>query len=405
MDLYITGDLALARGIDKKVSEGAFDFFDPALFKVFSNPDDFHLINLECPVTDSTEPQWAHFPTMKASTRAFEFVKQLHVDVASLANNHISDYGTRGLWDTVNILEKHGIRWVGAGKTQEEASAPLIVSKNECTFGFLALAQKEISAAGKKSPGAAVLKAKHAVKSMAELAGKVDIAIAYLHFGPEFFEYPTPDQVELSRALIDAGAHMVIGHHPHVVQGYEFYKNKLIAYSLGNFVFDMKPVLGSSQRLGMMIQASIVDKAIDKVTIHYVETSRGRTVLLDSKSREDAKNHVDRLSAVLADRNLLIERYYFTCRDHLMTYLSALINFLVKKRNLRNCYDWVVQLFWPQIFKMRVDLVKFIISGKALAYEVKKGPPQEGIFAYAWRGVCYVGAAMKFVGGFLFTVK
>lgn len=398
MKLVITGDVALARGIDKRIGQGDHNILDKEALSLFEDKD-ICLINLECPITDSTEPGWNHFPTLKAGTRTFSVLQSLNVDVASLANNHIKDYGDKGLSDTVSILETNGIAWCGAGKTPKEANAPVVIKKNGCSVGILALAQKEIAAVGRKRSGAGLLREKTAIRAIRELSRVSDTTIAYLHFGPEFFEYPTPDQIRLSRALVDAGANLVIGHHPHVVQGYEYYKGGFIAYSLGNFMFDMKPVGNTSSRIGMIVKADMDKKQIRDIQTIFLETAHGRTVMLDGEEKHKAEEYVRDLSSVIMDRSRLIEKYYFTCRDHFKTYMGAFIYFLFVKRNLRNCYDWIFQEFWPQILKMRIDLIRFVISGQALDYEVKKGPPQEGMSARVWRNICLAGKTLGFFGG------
>lgn len=404
MKMIITGDIALAGGIDQRINRGDTNIVDENILDLFQEKD-LCLINLECPHTDSVKPKWTHFSTLKASTQSFKIIKDLDVDVASLANNHISDYGDDGLSDTILMLKSNGIKWLGAGKTPEEANAPLIIKKNGCTIGILALAQPEISAVKAGSSGAGVLEEKIAIKTIRELSRKTDITIAYLHFGAEFFEYPTPCQVTLSRSLIESGADMVIGHHPHVIQGYEYYKEGFIAYSLGNFLFDMKPVSNQLNRSGMLIDVEIENKAIKHINIIHIDTANGKTVLLDGDNKKNVEKHLETLSDVLANNEALIEKYYFTCRDHLQTYLLALVSFIIVKRSARNCYDWFLQVFWPQIFKMRIDLIKFVISGQALSYEKKKGKPQEGIPAEFWRLICYFGKALSFLGGRIFIIK
>ncbi len=404
MNLIITGDIALARGIDQRIKNDDYDILSEDIIGLFKEKD-LCLVNLECPLTDSDKPKWVHFPTLKASTKAIKIINDLNVNVASLANNHITDYGDTGLFDTISVLDANGIKWLGAGKTPDEANAPLIIVENECTIGILALAQPEIAAVSFRSAGAGVLEGKRAIKTIRELSGKTDITIAYLHYGAEFYEYPTPPQVSLSRSLIDAGADLVIGHHPHVVQGYEHYKGGFIAYSLGNFIFDMKPTSNKFSRLGMVIDTEIKDKKVKDIQITLVDTANGNTVSLHGDKKKEADNYLKSLCSVLENNDMLIEKYYFTCRDHFKTYLSAFISFLFIKRNMRNCYDWLLQEFWPQNLKMRIDLIKFVFSGQALTFEIKKGPPKEGHTAIMWRGICYIGRMFSFIGGRFFIIK
>jgi poly-gamma-glutamate synthesis protein (capsule biosynthesis protein) len=404
MRIIITGDIALAGSIGRNKPDVNGCFLSEDIIHLFSEKD-LCLINLECPLTDSTSPKWGHFPTLKANTKTIRILNGLNVDVASLANNHIYDYGEWGFTDTVSVLEKNKIAWVGAGWTPKEANSPLIYSKNNNTIGIVALAQREIAAVRHDESGSGILTEKRAICEINKLKNNVDVIIAYLHFGVEFYAYPTPDQVKLCRLLIDEGASLVIGHHPHVVQGYEFYKEGFIAYSLGNFIFDMKSGHHEFSRLGMVIDVEIDNKKIKQITMPLFDTANGSTVLLHGNKKKDAEAYVEKLSSVLSDRPALIENYYFTCRDHFKSYLSAFLYFLFIKKNMRNCYDWIIQEFWPQILKLRIDLVRFVISGQALGYELKKGKPEEGALAYVWRGICHIGNICGFFGAALFTVK
>lgn len=389
MKIIACGDIALCRSVGEKILEGNGDEIAKGLREELCKADIF-LANIECPLTDSKKPAWEYFPTLKGPRNGSKVLKKLGVDVASIANNHIADYGLRGFEDTISTLEEHEIKWCGAGKTPEEATRPLIIEKNNIRTAILALAQPEISAAKNGRWGAGILTDREAIETVKNLKKDNDIIIAYLHFGVEFFNYPTPHQVRLSRSLIDAGANLVIGHHPHVPQGYEYYNNGFIAYSLGNFIFDMKPGSHQFSRMGLLIKADVDAKGINKVNVIPVDTTGGNPKYYKDEEKELASIYLNQLSHILHDKTKIYNIYYFTCRDNLLIHIRALIYFIFKGAK-RNIYDWIWQQFWPQLFELRRDLFYFIISGNALKYEKKKGLPSEGFIAYIWRAVCYVG--------------
>lgn len=351
---------------------------------------DLFIANVECPLTDSETPAWDYFPTLKGKREVGRDLGDLGVNVASLANNHIADYGAKGLEDTISVLEEQGIKWVGAGWTPNEASRPLILEKNNHRIGILALAQPEISAAKNGKWGAGVLDDDVAIKKIQALSKEVDLAIAYLHFGVEFFEYPTPHQVRLSRSLVDSGANLVIGHHPHVPQGFEHYKNGFIAYSVGNFIFDMPPGRHRFSRLGLLIEADVENGALKSIEIIPVDTREGNPRLLDEKRRIEAETYLRRISAVLDDEKELRRSYYFTCRNNFNIHTKALINYGIKKGNVRRIRDWFFAQLWPQLIELRMDLFRFLVSGDAFRLEKTKGPPSQGLTAYLWRGICFL---------------
>jgi poly-gamma-glutamate synthesis protein (capsule biosynthesis protein) len=168
------------------------------------------------------------------------------VDVVSLANNHILDYDNQVFFQTMDILGEAGIGFAGAGRNLAEARTPLIVEQGGLRIAFLAYTEMWFVytrephnwAATDILPGVAPARldfVQEDVRSALELA---DVVVVSFHWGQEYKEEPTPAQLELGRGAVEAGAHLVLGHHPHVLQGVEFHKGGVIAYSLGNFVFD-----------------------------------------------------------------------------------------------------------------------------------------------------------------------
>jgi poly-gamma-glutamate synthesis protein (capsule biosynthesis protein) len=365
---------------------------------------DLFLANVECPLTDYERPQWTYFPTLKGSKAVGRILKDLGVDVASLANNHIADYGTEGLTDTISVLEEQEIAWVGAGRTPEQASRPLIIERGGLRIGIMALAQPEISAATRIGWGAGVLEDEYALDCITSLSKEVNIAIAYLHYGVEFSEFPTPQQVRLSRRLVDAGAKMVIGHHPHVPQGYERYKDGFIAYSLGNFLFDMADGPHRFSRLGLVIVANFEKTHLDHIEVVPVDTRGGVVRLLTSDEKTEAERYLTQLCGFLVDSEKLREAYYFTCRNNFEMYVGALLHNVFRKRNWRQARDLLVQNFWPQLFELRIDLIRFLLSGKAIEYESSRKRRPEGLKGQIWRWICrmalYLGWPFRVISAF-----
>jgi poly-gamma-glutamate capsule biosynthesis protein CapA/YwtB (metallophosphatase superfamily) len=165
------------------------------------------------------------------------------VDVVTMGNNHSVDYGRAALKDTITRLEQAGVQVVGAGLDTDDAHAPAIVEADAgATIGFLGYSDVWWPGfeATSSRPGVAqafsnVARMKRDVK---RLAGKVDYVVVGFHWGYEYQHYPVGQQTKEAHAAIDAGADLVIGHHPHVLQGFETYRRRLIAYSLGDLVFD-----------------------------------------------------------------------------------------------------------------------------------------------------------------------
>jgi poly-gamma-glutamate synthesis protein (capsule biosynthesis protein) len=319
-----------------------------------------------------------------------ELLRAANVGFGSLANNHIADYGPRGFEDTRLALEAAGIRWAGAGSDAGSASLPATVQVDGLSVGILCLAQPEISAARPGKWGAAVLDERQAISAIAELCRRVDIAVAFLHFGVEFFKYPTPSQVRLARALVDAGARLVIGHHPHLAQGWEWHNGGFIAYSLGNFVFDMRPHAGTEARIGLMVHACVEGQDVKEVSVIPVETAGGTTRFLTVEEKKSVHEEFESLCSVLADKEKLEENYYLTCRGNLEIHLNAFISYAVRIRQLRRVADLFPMQLWPQIRELRVDLIRFLFSGKAFRFEKRRKQGASTVTGRLWLAICYL---------------
>nr|WP_231126303.1 CapA family protein [Motilibacter aurantiacus] len=187
-----------------------------------------------------------------ADPAVLEGLEHAGFDALSLANNHLGDYGPAALRTTVTRVARAGITPFGAGANLAVARKPAILRAGGLRFGFLAFnAIGETPAATAASPGAVQLRMPPRTGPLNEgdlaavqaqirqLRDRVDVVVVLPHWGDQYTSRPVPAQRTVGRALVDAGADLVVGGHPHVLQGVELRRGKLIAHSLGNFVFDM----------------------------------------------------------------------------------------------------------------------------------------------------------------------
>jgi len=166
--------------------------------------------------------------------------------VATLANNHIMDYGPTGLHDTITALKENNVSYVGAGENIDKASQPLYYKVNNVTIAILSFYDNtifpfdpttQVQAATDSHPGYAPMDWDLIKKSIATARNNSDLVVVCFHYGVEYSLWHDESQEEVSRKSIDEGADLIIGNHPHVTQEIEMYKGKLIFYSLGNTVF------------------------------------------------------------------------------------------------------------------------------------------------------------------------
>lgn len=198
---------------------------------------DFVMANLETPLTKSNQSLLYQKYIFKATPDIACMLADAGITAVTLANNHMLDYDVRGLLDTLTSLSNSNVLYAGAGKNEITASLPVMYWLGSSRIAVLCYTQ--ISSSGmidKKNPGINFFELEKARKDIQKYRF-CNTVIVTIHWGNEYFYYPSSKQIKVAHALIDAGADAIVGHHPHVYQGIEIYKNKPIVYSLGNFIF------------------------------------------------------------------------------------------------------------------------------------------------------------------------
>ncbi len=235
--LIFAGDIMLADGPGQTIAQGG----DPlAPFAAILAAADYRIGNLEVPVATGGQAHASKIATFRAEPHTLSVLRG-RFDAVSLANNHSGDYGHAAFLETMQHLDNAGIAYFGGGRNLAEAHQPLWIEKHGLKIAVLGYNEFKPRAfeAGADWPGVAWSEDDHVVADIrAARAAGADLVIPFMHWGWEKETRPTERQKTLARKLIDAGATLVIGGHPHVTQGTEMYRGKPIIYSLGNFVFD-----------------------------------------------------------------------------------------------------------------------------------------------------------------------
>lgn len=257
---------------------------------------DIAIANLESTLASSGGKNADKDVTFRGDPRGIESLKAAELDAVSLANNHVLDYGPQPLLDTIEALDQASIGHAGAGKDKTAAWTPATIERNGATTAYLAFSHivpAGFIAQDDRAGFASGRQDMNLVEDAIREAKKThDYVIVSFHWGVEYTDNPTAEQVKNAHRAIDAGADMVLAHHPHVIQGVEFYKQGLIAYSLGDFVFDHY-----SRKTGeaFILNASMGPDGISDVTATpvYLDTygrpevvtgSAGRSILKRLKS-------------------------------------------------------------------------------------------------------------------------
>jgi hypothetical protein len=234
LSVLFAGDFAPCRGFEKIVLQKMKNTLGDVL-PIVKNAD-LSFINLECPLTKSEKPIYKDGPALKADPVCAEAIQNF--SVVGLANNHILDYGRKGIEDTISACSEYGLPVVGAGLSLSEAQNVFVKDCGGVRVSVIAIAECEFNQSEQGGAGSAPIDLIDNYQQIEKAKRQADIVILTLHGGNEYFPYPRPGHRKMMRHFIDLGVDAVICHHPHVPGGYEMYKGKPIVYSLGNFIFD-----------------------------------------------------------------------------------------------------------------------------------------------------------------------
>lgn len=243
LQLAFIGDLFLGGEFISYAKKNNIDLLKPfeRISRYLTNCDILFL-NLEGPIFEGPNKRADVTSILSNHTIIIEWLISQKKPIINLSNNHIMDYGVEGLKHTISILKKHNLHFLGVGNNEEEANQELIVEVRGRRIGFLAYTSAEphigaIIAGHDKAGCASYRDIDKLIRKIESLKTNVDVICVSLHWGHEYFFYPSPEQVYTAHKMVDAGADYVIGHHPHVLQGIEHYNGSLIMYSLGNLFF------------------------------------------------------------------------------------------------------------------------------------------------------------------------
>lgn len=266
---------------------------------------DFSIVNLEAPLTTSDYKIKKSGPNIKANPKTIAALQYLGIDLVTLANNHILDFGEKGVEDTLQICQQEQIKTVGAGSNLQEAQQPFSIEINGKKIALLNFAENEFCAAKKNSAGANPqneIANFHAIKTAKK---NNDLVVVIQHGGREHYQLPTPQQQQRYRFYAEVGADIVIGHHTHCYSGYEIYHQVPIFYSLGNFIFDYK----KKYQQGKWTEGfAVVFSVEDQITFEIIPFFQGRSdhpslVLMEGVDKENFFKNIEKLNAIIANED------------------------------------------------------------------------------------------------------
>jgi poly-gamma-glutamate synthesis protein (capsule biosynthesis protein) len=292
------GPLSVGKGVSSTIkrigSEVIFEHIKPIL-----KNGDVVFANLEAVLAD-VEKAYAkdkHF-TLLGAPSSIEGLKYAGFNVLSIANNHALEYGSLPLLETIELLENSGVMCIGLTNSNLKYNQPRFRDCNNTRLAFLAYCLVNDPTAYTTTDDADEI-----YTEIKNAKTQADAVIVSMHWGDEYIQRPSVSQIEMAHKMVDSGASLILGHHPHVVQGVEKYKNALIAYSLGNFVFDMDYI--PKTRNSFILECSLSKNGgVQEYKIHPVYINDNfQPVPLQNSDKEKALENMDYLSSLIRNRD------------------------------------------------------------------------------------------------------
>ncbi|HEY1022206.1 MAG TPA: CapA family protein [Flavisolibacter sp.] len=243
LNIGLGGDVMIGRNVDAVMDGMGYRYVWGNLITCLLNTD-LNIVNLETTLTHSKQkvPKVFNF---KASPDKVVALTDANIQVVNLANNHILDFAETGLFDTLKVLEAAGIRYVGAGRTEEEAARSVWFARNGISLGIVGFTDNEPGWKARASqPGINYINIANpgdrekALLCIGQIKKEADIVIVSIHWGPNMKAEPNPAFIDFAHQMTDSGATVIHGHSAHNFQGIELYNGKLILYDAGDLIDD-----------------------------------------------------------------------------------------------------------------------------------------------------------------------
>lgn len=305
MKIIIAGDLYAADEFRSK------KIIDKSVIDLFENTD-FRIINLEAPITPNNQ----HHKITKtgphlrmSSNTVIPYLQQLNIDVVTMANNHILDYGEKGVTDTFSELNRQHIRYVGAGNNLSDAAKYLSIEKDGLKIAIINFCENEWSIAEEDTPGANPMDIIDNANQIREANSTHDKVIVIVHGGHEYYNLPSPRMQKQYRFYADQGADIVVGHHTHCISGNEVYKGVPIYYSLGNFLFT-KNCPNDEWYTGFLLELDLLNGKI-KHRIHPIRQQKEnfKLSILTGEEKNEVLKRLEEFNEIINDTSKL--KYYW----------------------------------------------------------------------------------------------
>lgn len=256
INILFTGDFCPINRIEELAMKKDYALIFNDFIDVFQG-NDINVIDLECPLTISKSARRKTGPHQKAHPDNIHILNYAGIKLAALSNNHIMDFSSEGVRDTLEICKENGIDTIGISEAFNEPFKPYSAKIKGKKIAIFNYADEEFLTTPDGSIRCNPIDSIQCFYDLHNVRKSHDFVIVIIHAGNEFYELPSPRTKRLYRSIIDMGADVIISHHTHVFSGYEIYKSKPIFYGLGNFIYDWPGNINSRWNQGFVVNLQI----------------------------------------------------------------------------------------------------------------------------------------------------
>lgn len=309
---------------------------------------DLTIGNLEAPATDNDEAILKAGPNLKGLPSDLNILKSAGIDVLSLANNHILDYGVQGVLDTLAHCKKIGIKTVGAGPNAKAAKTPLFLTVKGWHIGILNFAEAEFNLATNESAGANGFDYFNSIKDIQIAKERCDYLIVLYHGGSEHHAYPSPLLQKKCREMAESGADLILCQHSHCIGTYEEEHNSTILYGQGNSIFGYEA--GNAEwNEGLIVTVSITEQGERKIDFVLLDATEEGIRRANKKKTDERLHEMAVMSAELKKPERIEELWKeFSLKNAAIYYPSLFGRGRIFTRLNRISNNRLIDLFYSQ---------------------------------------------------------
>ena len=335
MKVIVAGDFAPRARLARQIDERRFHEIFPNNLVDTIKSADYSLVNFESPVIEKNyKPITKCGSNLGCTPDAVSAIKYAGFKAVTMANNHILDYGTDGLYKSIECCRNTGLDVVGVGKNLQEAEQPHYVEISGRKLAVINCCEHEFSIATDTVGGANPLNPIRQYYCIHEAKKNSDYVLVIVHGGHEYHQLPSPRMQETYRFFVDAGADVIVNHHQHCYSGYEIYNGKPIFYGLGNFGFDWEAIPTKEWTEGYLLEIDFNEDIVYR--IHpYCQYGDDATINLLADGSFDST--INELNKIIRNPNLLKKcslDYFDYSKEYIATFLEPIRNRYI--RGLQN---------------------------------------------------------------------